>query len=97
MPTYISLISWTEQGIKAVKESPRRLDAAKQAVMAAGGKQVGFYMVFGDYDLVWITEAPDDESYARMVLALGSLGNVRTTTLKAFTEEEFRRIIAGLP
>jgi len=97
MPTFITLLRWTDQGVRAVKESPQRLDAANRAVQAAGGKTVGFYMVLGDYDMVFITEARDDESYARIILGIASLGNVRTTTLKAFTEEEYRRIIAGLP
>ncbi len=97
MPTYITLIKWTEQGIRAVKESPRRVDAFKQAVSAAGGRVTAFYMVMGEYDLVSVSEFPDDESYTRTILATASLGNVHTTTLKAFTEEEFRRIIAAMP
>ena len=87
----------TEQGIKAIKEGPQRLDAAKQAVSAAGGQMKAFYMVMGDYDYVTIVEAPNDEAYARTMLAVASSGNVRTTTLKAFTEEEYRRIIAAVP
>lgn len=97
MPTYISLLKWTEQGIRDVKQSPQRLDAAKQAISAAGGRMVGFYMVMGEYDLVVISEAPSDEAYSTAILAIASKGNVRSTTLKAYTEEEYRRIIAAIP
>jgi uncharacterized protein with GYD domain len=97
MPTYITLLNWTDQGVRAVKESPQRLDAAKEAITQVGGRFVGFYMVFGDYDLVSIVEAPDDETYARFLLTLAAQGNVRTKTLKAFTEDEYRRILASLP
>lgn len=97
MATYIALIKWTEQGIKAVKESPKRADAARELARQRGGDLKTLYMVMGDYDLVGILEAPDDETYARVVLALGATGNIRTTTLKAFTEEEYRRIVASLP
>ncbi len=97
MPTYITLVKWTDQGIKAVKESPQRLDAAKQAISAAGGRVTAFYMVMGEYDLVVIGEAPNDEAYTATMLALASRGSIRTTSLKAFTEEEYRRIIAAIP
>jgi len=97
MPTYITLLKWTDEGIKAVKESPQRLDAAKQAISAAGGRMTGFYMVMGEYDLVVISEAPNDEAYTTTMLAIASRGSVRTTSLKAFTEEEYRRIIAAIP
>lgn len=97
MPTYITLASYTDQGIRSVKDSPKRLDAAKKAIKAMGGELKAFYLTFGAYDFVTIAEAPNDEVVAKFVLATGSAGNVRTTTLKAFTEEEFRKIVAGLP
>ena len=97
MATYIALINWTDQGIKAVKESPKRADAARQLARQNGGDLKTLYMVMGKYDLVGILEAPDDETYARVVLALGALGSIRTTSLKAFTEDEYRRIVASLP
>jgi uncharacterized protein with GYD domain len=95
--TYITLIKWTEQGIRNIKESPQRLDAARQAIRAVGGNLRELYMVMGEYDLVVISEAPDDESYTRAILTIASGGAVRTTTMKAYTEEEYRRIIASLP
>ena len=97
MPSYLSLINWTDQGIRAVKDTPERLDAAKQAIEAAGGRLIYFYLTLGEYDFAFLTEFPDDETATRFLLQVGSLGNVRTTTLKAFTEEEYRQIIAGLP
>ena len=56
-----------------------------------------FYLVAGQYDMVVVSECPDDETAARVMLAIGSAGNVRTETLRAFTEDEYRKIIAGLP
>jgi uncharacterized protein with GYD domain len=83
--------------MRNVKESPQRLDAFKQAVQAAGGRVIFFYMTMGEYDLAALIEGPDDETASRLLMQLGSLGNVRTKTLKAFTEEEYRRIIAAVP
>lgn len=97
MPTYISLINYTDQGIRNIKDSPKRLDAAKKLLKDLGGELRQFYLTLGRYDIVVVAEAPSDEVVAKFTLALGSLGNVRTTTLKAFTEAEYRKIIAGLP
>jgi len=97
MPTFITLVNYTEEGIENVKESPARLDAAKAAFRAAGAEIKGFYLVLGRYDMVLIAEGPDAETAAKLALAIGSQGNVRTETLRAFTEEEYRKIIAALP
>jgi len=97
MPTYLVLVNWTDQGIRAVKESPRRLDATKKAIEAAGGKMLGFYLTMGRYDEVLIVEGPSDEVAATLALSAGSEGNVRTETLKAFPEAEYRDIIAKIP
>jgi len=97
MPTYITLARWTQQGIEKVKESPARLDAFKKLVKSAGGEVKGFYMVAGQYDIVTITEAPNDDVVARIALATGSKGGLKTETLRAFTEDEYRKIIAALP
>ena len=94
MPTYISLVKWTDQGIRNVKDSSQRLDAFKKGVQAAGGKVTGFYLTMGRYDMVTIVESPSDEVAAAMVLSMGRLGNIRTETLKAFPEEQYRGIIA---
>lgn len=97
MPTYITLLRYTQQGIGKIKEAPARLDAAKQAFRAAGAELKAFYLVLGQYDGVAISEAPNDETVARLALAIGSQGNSTAETLRAFTEEEFRKIVAGLP
>jgi uncharacterized protein with GYD domain len=97
MPTYVSLLRFTHQGIAGVKESPKRLDAFKGALRKAGGEIKSFYLTMGQYDIVAAYELPDDETAARLALNLGSLGNIRTETLRAFTEDEYRKIIAGLP
>ncbi|MBI4219986.1 MAG: GYD domain-containing protein [Chloroflexi bacterium] len=97
MPSYLSLINWTEQGIKNVKDSPKRLEDAKRLIMQHGGKLIFFYMTMGQYDLAVLVEAPNDEVMAQVALTLARGGNVRTTTLKAFTEDEYRKIIGSLP
>ena len=96
MPSYIMLANWTDQGAQKVRDSPRRLDAAKRALTDMGGEFRSFYMTMGDYDLVVVYEAPDDAVAARFTLLLGALGTVRTKTLKAFPEAAFRQIIASL-
>lgn len=96
MATYVSLVRYTDQGIRTIKDSPTRLDAAKKAFQSAGGELKQFYLAMGKYDIVLVAEAPDDETVARITLALGSLGNVRTETLRVFTEAEFRNIVGSL-
>jgi len=97
MPTYISLISFTQNGIDNIKESPTRLDTAKEAFRAMGADLKEFYMVMGQYDLVVISEAPDDETATKLALMIGSSGSIRTETLRAYKEDEYRKIIASLP
>ena len=97
MPTYITLVNYTQKGIENVKESPARLDKVKEAMKAAGGEFKAFYLTMGRYDMVVISEAPNDEAYAATMLAIGAAGAVRSETLKAFTEEEYRNIIASIP
>ena len=97
MATYITLFRYTQQGIGNIKESPARLDAAKQAARAMGMEIKAFYLAMGQYDGVIIVEAPNDEAVTKLLLATGSLGNVRTETLRAYTEDEFRKLIAALP
>lgn len=97
MPTYISLMNFTQAGALKIKESPARIDTARKAFKAMGGDLKQFYLVMGRYDAVVIGEAPDDETAAKLALAIGSQGNIHTETLRAFTEEEYRKIIASLP
>jgi uncharacterized protein with GYD domain len=97
MSTYISLISLTQKGIENIKESPTRLNKAKGLFKAMGAELKEFYLVTGRYDMVVVSEAPDDETVAKVALAIGSAGAIRTETLRAFTEEEYKSIIAALP
>jgi uncharacterized protein with GYD domain len=96
MATHIVLMKLTEQGIKNIKNAPQRVDAAAKAIEAMGGKMTGFYFTLGEYDYVAIAEGLSDEAGASFLLKLGSLGNVRTTTLKAFTKKEFEAIVNKL-
>jgi uncharacterized protein with GYD domain len=96
MPTYMALINWTEQGIRNIKDSPNRLEAAKKSLKDMGGEVKAFYMLQGSYDAVLILEAPNDEALGKFLLKIGSAGNVRTTTMRAYPEAEYRKIIAGV-
>lgn len=96
MTIYIMLANWTEQGAKNVRDSPRRLDAAKRALEEVGGRFQSFFMTMGDYDMVALYEAPDDAVAARFTLQMAQQGNIRTRTLKAFPEAAYREIVASL-
>ena len=96
MPTYISLIRYTQKGAENMKESPARLDAAKELYKSMGAELKAFYLTMGQYDAVVVSEAPDDETVAKLALTIGSLGAIRTETLRAYTEDEYRNIIAAL-
>ena len=96
MTTYIMLANWTDQGVRAVKDSPRRLDAAKKALKDMGGEIKAVFLTMGDYDLVALYDAPDDAVAARFTIQLGMTGNIRTRTLKAFPEAAYREIINSL-
>src|SRR5215470_6281869 len=96
MPTYIALLKWTPQGLQNIKQSPSRLDAARKGFEAAGVKMKDFYMVTGQYDMVTIVEAPDDITLAKAILSSAAQGSITTETCRAFTEDEYRRIMSGL-
>jgi uncharacterized protein with GYD domain len=96
MGTYIALANWTHDGVKNLKDSPKRVDSAREMAKKYGCTMGDFFMTIGPYDMVVMIEAPDDAAAARFSLALASGGNVRTTTLKAFTEDAYRKVIAGL-
>ena len=97
MPTHIGLYKLTDQGIKSAKDAPGRVEDAIKGAEAMGGKVIGVYAVMGEYDYVAIGEFPSDEVAMAFAMALGSGGNVRTTTLKAFTKEEFAEIVKKVP
>jgi uncharacterized protein with GYD domain len=96
MPTYVMLATWTDQGMRAISDSPKRVDGAKKSLEEMGGQFRSVYMTMGAYDLIMIYDAPDDAVAARFTLMLGKLGNVRTTSLKAFPEEAFRQIVNSM-
>ncbi len=96
MAKYISLLNWTDQGIRNAKETVNRANAARKAFESAGGKIIDIYWTLGQYDIVIISEIPDDESAYRLMLTLAMQGNVRTTTLQAVGEQEMTRILDGI-
>jgi uncharacterized protein with GYD domain len=96
MPTYVTLIHYTDQGVKTFKDLPQRLDETRRAGEAVGARLIGFYLTMGQYDAIAISEAPDDAAVARLALAAGARGNVKTETLRAFTEDEAKAIAAAL-
>ena len=97
MPTYITLMRLTEQGIKNIKDAPQRIQEGITALEKSGGTIIGFYSVMGEYDYVIIAEGTSDEAVAVFNLALGSQGNVRTTTLRAFPKDQFIKMVKGMP
>jgi uncharacterized protein with GYD domain len=97
LPIYIVLIKWTEQGIKNVKDLPKRVQRGREAIEKAGGKWLDWNLTMGEYDAIGKVELPDDYAAATVALGLGKLGDVRTTTLKAFTEAEMKKIVEKIP
>ncbi len=97
MPKYVVLMNLTEQGVKDIRNAPERVESAIKLLEKMGGKLTGFYLTKGRYDYVGIGEAPSDEVHAAFMLALSSQGNVKTTTLKAFSKEEIPAILKMLP
>ena len=96
MAMYVSLFQFTDQGIRNIKDSAKRLDAGRALAKEQGCVLESFFMTMGSFDNVAVVEAPDDETVAKYVLTLGSEGNLRTVTLKAFSEETYRTIIGAL-
>lgn len=96
MATYIALINWTDQGVRNIKETPKRAENAKALARKMGGK-MDIHYTMGEYDAVAVVEMPSDEAYNKFTLASAALGNVRTKTLKAWTLEEFQKTIDQLP
>ena len=97
MARYVLLGRFTQQGLETIKDGPARLDAARETFRGLGAELKDFYLTIGGYDAVVVLEAPDDETVAKASLAIGSQGNVRLETLRAFTEDEYRRMVGTLP
>jgi uncharacterized protein with GYD domain len=97
METYIVLGNFTKQGVDNLKGTPERIEAVRKAVEEAGGKWLGWYLTLGQYDFMVITQSPDSNQVASLLMATGMQGNVRTETLRAFTEAEFKNLVQNLP
>ena len=97
MPTYVTLAKWTDQGIQNAKETVDRVEQARRVVEQLGGRLTTVLWTQGAFDLVSISEFPDDEAATAFLLGLGARGNGRTETLRAFTAEEMRRILQKVP
>ena len=95
MPQYISLVNWTDQGIKNIKDTPKRADAV-QALANKLGAKMQIYYTMGEYDVISVTEAPNDDIAMQLMLEIGKIGNVRTKTLKAWTLTEATKVISKL-
>ena len=93
MPTYLNLINFTDQGIREYADTVGRAEAYWASIEAAGGRLVQQVWTMGPYDIVTLFEAPDDETATALALQVSSLGNVRTTTMRAFTAEEMAGIV----
>lgn len=94
MPTFITLLNWTDQGVRAYKDTPKRYEGFTAALQKLGCKLLNIYWTVGPYDLVVVLEAPDDETATAALLQLCGLGNVRSTTMRAFDRQEIDGIIA---
>lgn len=97
MPTYVTLVNFTEDGREDLDELPNRIEKIKQLKRSLGGEPLGFFVTMGQYDMVAFSEMPDDEAVAKVQLTAALEGAVETETLRAFTMEEVSRILTDLP
>ncbi len=97
MAAYMMLVMLTGQGVRNIKSSPTRVDTAKEIFWGMGAKVKEAYLLMGRYDMAFVVESPSYETVAKAALILDSLGSMRTETLRAFTEDEYRKIIADIP
>ena len=93
MATYIVLADWTEKGVQGFKDSVERYQAGESQLRSMGVEYTGIYWTLGGHDMVSIVEAPDDQTLAAALLAVAGQGNIRTTTLRAFSADEMRDVI----
>ena len=97
MATYVSLVNFTDQGVRTIKDTTKRAKAFVELAQKAGVKVKDLYWTLGRCDLITITEAPDDEAATALLLSVGALGNIRTETLRAYSAEEMDKILARMP
>jgi uncharacterized protein with GYD domain len=97
MPTFILSLNWTDQGIRTVKDAPKRTQAAKELAKKVGVEVKQVYLISGDSDLLVIVDSPNADNVAKFALATSSMGNVRTKTARAWSESEFTKLVSELP
>ena len=97
MPMFILSLSWTDQGIRSVKEAPKRAQASRELAKKLGIDIKEVYLTSGDADLLAIVDTPNGDNVAKFALALGAQGNVRTRTARAWPQSEFQKLISELP
>ena len=97
MAGYIMLMKWTKQGIDSIKSSPQRIKESDAAAQKLGIKKVGVWVTMGEYDLVAVLDAPNEEAASMFALSVARLGNVTTQTMRALSEDEFAKVVAKLP
>ncbi len=95
--TFICFLNWTDQGAKSAKDAVKRSHAAKAMIEKLGGRLLSVYISTGDYDVVATIEMPNGEAMVKYVTAISASGNARTTTVRAFTPEEFSKLAAEAP
>ena len=96
MPSYVMLANWTDQGVRSIDDLPKRIDQAKRLIADMGGQFNSLHMTMGAYDLIGIYDAPDDAVAVRFTLMIEKMGNLRTTSLKAFPEQVLREIVKSI-
>jgi uncharacterized protein with GYD domain len=97
MPTFICSLSWTDQGVRTIKDAPKRAQAGRELAKKMGVEIKQIYLTAGEADLLLLLETTNGDNVAKFALALGAQGNVRTRTARAWTEPEFQKLIAELP
>lgn len=97
MPTFMLSLNWTDQGVRAIKDAPKRAQAARDLAKKVGVELKQLYLTSGDSDLVVFLDTPNGDNAAKFALALSSLGNVHTRTARAWPEAEFAKLVSELP
>ena len=97
MPTFVGMLSWTDQGVRTVKDTPKRIQAARERAKKLGVEIKQVFLTTGEFDILVIAEANDGDSMAKIAMAAGAEGNVRTRTVRAWTEAEIAKLISELP
>jgi uncharacterized protein with GYD domain len=97
MLTFMLSLNWTDQGVRGVKDAPKRAQASRDLAKKVGVEIKQIYLTSGDADLVFIIETPNGDNVAKFALALSTLGNLRTRTARAWPEAEFLKLVSELP